>query len=164
MSILRALRGNWGLFSNGRWQRLKRSSTGLGGGVHQQRCPPHPLPHKSHVARGVASYAAESLRPRQTASPCRFPILGETPIPYARSLARLSRGLNETMLIYSNKSVLYGGGGGIRTHGTISVQRLSVPGMSTQIGTDGKVNSRWLQAPDLDLLSGFSRVLESCSV
>ena len=33
-----------------------------------------------------------------------------------------------------------------------------------QMVTGGKVNSRWLQAQDLDLFSGFSLILEACSV
>jgi len=34
----------------------------------------------------------------------------------------------------------------------------------SQMEIGGKVNSRWLQAPDLDLFSGFSDVMEPCSV
>jgi len=33
-----------------------------------------------------------------------------------------------------------------------------------QIAMGGRVNSRWLQAQDLDLFSGFSLILEACSV
>jgi hypothetical protein len=36
--------------------------------------------------------------------------------------------------------------------------------IQTQIGAGGRVNSRWLQAPDLDLFSGFSLVVEPRSV
>ena len=44
----------------------------------------------------------------------------------------------------------------------ITAQRLSRP--PSQILTGGKVNSRWLQAPDLDLFLGFSLEMDSCSV
>ena len=44
-----------------------------------------------------------------------------------------------------------------------STRRLGVMGCY-QILMGGKVNSRWLQAQDLDLFSGFSLILEACSV
>ena len=35
---------------------------------------------------------------------------------------------------------------------------------SVSMGIGGRVNSRWLQAPDLDLFPAFSDVIEPCSV
>jgi hypothetical protein len=42
--------------------------------------------------------------------------------------------------------------------------RTLAPDASGQIATGGRVNSRWLQAQDLDLFPAFSLVMYPCSV
>ena len=47
--------------------------------------------------------------------------------------------------------MVYGGEGGIRTHGTVTRTTVFETVVQAQIGTGGRVNSRWLQVRDLNL-------------
>ena len=99
-----------------------------------------------------------------------LPKIAISPEPCNDRLARpiLARGVGvwsceETALQMSILLLVARSGPGPQQEVTSAVWR-NADLNTRQTLTGGRVNSRWLQAPDLDLFSGLSLVVEPCSV